>query len=380
MSRCRTVLAVQDSTSLNYSAHPMTEGLGPVGSKSQGGLGIHLHDTLAITPEGQTLGVIDAQVWVRDWEEKKGKRSIEQRESAKWLRSYEAAARAKAELKQTRVISVGDREADLYELFAMTHEHRQADGPEVLVRARDDRRLARGSRTMWEKVLGQPVAGQRELALAPRPGKRARTARLSVRYCQVELEAPRGKKELGPIRLWAVHACERRAPRGADAIEWMLLSTVEVKGYSDAVELVDYYTQRWMIEVYHRTLKSGCRIEERQLGSVARLENCLAIDMIVAARIMQLTWLGRTTPEVPCTVYFDDDQWKALDCFRRQTPYHQPEPPTLQTMIGWVAKLGGHLGRKCDGPPGPKALWIGIQRTDDITATAKVFFPRSRAP
>ncbi len=381
MAEQKVVLAVQDTTSLNYTTHAwMTEGLGPIGSKEGGGLGLIVHDTVAVTPAGLALGVLDAQVWVRDWEKKEAGRSIDQKESVKWLRSYEAAARAQAQLKHTQVVSVGDREADIYELFALARERLEAQGPHLLVRATEDRCLAEGSKKLWEKVEAQPVAGDREIALPPRPGRKARTAQLAVRFCEVGLRPPQGKSALGKIRLWAVHARERRAPTGVEPVEWMLLTTMEVRDFDQACDKLDWYAQRWMIEVFHRTLKSGCRIEHRQLGNVHRLENCLAIDMMVAARIMHLTWLGRTCPDVPCTIYFEDEQWKALSCFISRKPTPQKTVPVIREVIGWIAKLGGHLGRKSDRPPGTQALWEGLQRADDIIDTVKIFTKFAEGP
>lgn len=367
------VLAVQDTTTFNYTAYPLTEGLGPIGAKSAAAVGLILHDTIAVTPEGLPLGVLDAQVWARDTENKDDRRPIEQKESAKWLRSYDAAARCQAELKATRVVSVGDREGDLYELFAVATERLQDGGPEVLVRARENRKLRDSGKLLWEKVLGQPVSGQREISVPPRPGKRGRDAELSVRFCRIVLEPPQGKKTLGPVRMWAVHARERRAPAGVKALEWMLLTTIEVKDFDQACEKLDWYTQRWMIEVFHRTLKSGCRIEERHLGTAKRLENCLAIDMVVAARIMHLTWLNRTHADVPCTLYFDDMQWKALYCFRHKTRTPPSEPPPLGDVVHWIAKLGGYLGRNSDPPPGTQVLWKGLEKFDVIVETVGVF-------
>lgn len=374
------VLAVQDTTTLNYSAHPATEGTGPIGTRTSAAVGLIVHDTVAVTPEGMALGVLDAQVWARDWEEKTAGRSIENKESVKWLRSYQVAARMQAELKRTRVVSVGDREADIYELFATAREHIEAGGPHLLVRSREDRALRETSKKLWEHVEAQPLAGYREIVVTPRPGRKARTATLSVRFCAVVLEAPQGKRALGNIRLWAVHARERRAPTGVEAVEWMLLTTMEVRSFEQACEKLDWYTKRWLIEVFHRTLKTGCRIEDRQLGTVPRIENCLAIDMMVASRIMHLTWLSRTHPNQPCTVYFEDNQWKALSCFLTRKPVPQKKVPTIHEVVGWVGKLGGHLGRKCDGPPGTQVLWEGIQRTDDIVAAMTIHATFAHGP
>ena len=380
MAEHKVVLAVQDSTSLNYTAHPSTAGLGPIGTKRSGALGLIVHDTVAVTPDGLALGVIDAQVWVRDWEDKQAGRSIGQKESMKWLRSYEVAARLQAQLKNTRVVSVGDRESDIYELFATAREHIEAGGPHLLVRATGDRRLAQTNKHLWEKVEAQPVAGSRQIVVPPHPGTTGRKANLSVRVCEVLLSPPQGKSALGNIRLWAVHARERRAPTGVEPLEWMLLTTREVPDFDQACEKLDWYVQRWMIEVFHRTLKSGCRIEDRQLGNVRRLENCLAIDMVVAVRVMHLTWLGRTKPNQPCTIYFEDNQWKALSCFLTRKPTPQKNVPTIRDVVGWIAKLGGHLGRKCDREPGAQVLWEGIQRADDIIETVKVFTTFAHGP
>jgi hypothetical protein len=140
------------------------------------------------------------------------------------------------------------------------------------------------------------------------------------------------------------------------------------------------YTTRWMIEVYHRTLKSGCRIEERQHHTARALENCLAIDMGIAARILHLTWIGRTCPDIPCTVYFENNQWKALYCFLNKTPKSPKHVPSIREFIGWVARLGGHLGRKGDGEPGTKSRWLGLPRMDDISEMYAVFSKFAEGP
>ena len=147
---------------------------------------------------------------------------------------------------------------------------------------------------------------------------------------------------------------------------------VPVTTLVEAVERVQWYAKRWGIEVFHRILKSGCQIEDRQLGTADRLEACLAIDAVVAWRIHHLTWLGRATPDLPCTVAFDDDQWKAVIVFKTRKPPPE-QPPSLRQMIRSIAQLGGFLARKSDGEPGSQTLWRGLQRMDDITAAFRSF-------
>jgi hypothetical protein len=136
---------------------------------------------------------------------------------------------------------------------------------------------------------------------------------------------------------------------------------------------IEWYSKRWGIEIYHKTLKSGCKIEQRQLGNAKRIESCLAIDMVIAWRIYHLTKLGREIPDVPCTVFFEEVEWKALVAYKTKNPIAPETAPKLRETIHMVASLGGFLGRKCDGEPGTKTLWLGLQRLEDITETYKIF-------
>jgi Druantia protein DruA/Transposase Tn5 dimerisation domain/Transposase DNA-binding len=364
------VLAVQDTTSLNYSAHPATEGLGPINTRADAAQGLKLHDTVAFTAQGVPLGVLDAQCWARD-PQQAGKRAqrkalpIEQKESAKWLRSFQRVAAIQTLCPNTRLVSVGDREADIYELFA-SHT---PEGPDLLVRAdRGRQRQVVEQQPLWDWMPAQPVAGHLALHIPGKGGRKARTAELEIRYARVELKAPKAHRG-APIGLWAVYALESHPPARTEAVEWLLLTTVAVEDFAQACERLQWYAIRWCIEVYHRTLKSGCRIEDRRLGDAQSLQACLGVDMVVAWRVYHLAKLGRETPEVPCTVFFREEEWKALCIHHQRTPEPPKEPPTLNIAMRMVAKLGGFLGRKADGPPGTTTLWRGLQRLSDITDT-----------
>lgn len=370
----KVILAVQDTTDLNYSAHPKTELLGPICDK-QGVIGMLVHDSMAYTPQGTPLGLIDVQCWTREPEQtpKRHQRyelEIEQKESSKWLMGWRAAQRLQEQCPESLVVSVGDREADLYELFVQAQQ--RPAGAKVLVRASQERVMASESQHeshgVWELLASLAPAGQILLELARTPKRAARTALLEIRYAQVELKAPKRKPQLGPLRLWAVTAVERDAPAGIQPLEWRLLTTVEVPSLEKALEVVRWYTVRFQIEVYHRTLKSGCKIEDRQLGNADRIEGCLAVDMVVAWRIVRLTKLGREVPEVPCTVFFEEAQWRALVTYVTKDARPPKQRPTLREAIRMMAiGLGGFLGRNSDGEPGTETIWRGLQRLDDIT-------------
>ena len=377
------VFAVQDTTFLNYSTHAGSDGLGPIGTDPKT-LGLVLHSTLAFNEAGTPLGLLDVQCWARDAAQfgKRQRRKelpIEEKESVKWLKSFRQLVEVQRRTPSTRLVSVGDREADIYELFqlALAEQH----GPELLVRAERDRLHTEGQEHLWPWVAQQPRAGVQEVQVPRRGPQPARVARLEVRFAQVTLRPPRGKSELGELTLWAVLAQEVEAPRGVKTpLRWMLLTTCPVQSFAEACEKLRWYTLRWGIEVYHRTLKSGCQIEQRQLGTAERLEACLAIDLVVAWRIFHLAKLGRELPEVPCTEYFEEAEWKALVAYVTKNPTPPEQPPSLREAMRMVATLGGFLGRKSDGEPGTQTLWLGLQRLDDITVTYKIFAHPGHSP
>jgi hypothetical protein len=364
----QVVLAVQDTTSLNYSTHPATEMLGPI-STQEGVIGMLVHSTLAFNTAGTPLGLLDVQSWTRDPAER-GKRHqrhglpFEAKESVRWLRSLQALERVQESCPGVRLVSVGDREADIHELFVWATE--KENRPALLVRAERKRLLEDGQSGLWEHVFLQPIAGELEVKVPRRSTRPGRVAHLEVRFAAVTLKAPRRKPGLGAVRLWAVAAREAPQPGVAEPLEWMLLTSMPVENLEQAIEKLHWYTGRWGIEVFHRVLKSGCQIETRQLAGADRLEACLAIDMVVAWRIYYLTKLGRETPEVPCTVYFEEHEWKALMVYVTRKPL-PASPPKLREAMRMTAQLGGFLGRKADGEPGTETLWRGLQRLDDIS-------------
>jgi len=378
------VFAVQDTTSLNYSTHLDTDELGPIGSKKEGSVGLWLHSTLAFNAAGTPLGLLDVQCWARDAAQfgKRHRRKdlpIEEKESVKWLKSLRQLAEVQRRTPSTRLVSVGDREADIYELFHAAG--REDNAPWLLVRADRDRLREDGQEHLWPWLAQQAVAGIQEVQV-PRRGKQpARVARLEVRFAQVTLRPPHGKEALGELTLWAVLAQEVEAPQGVkEPLLWMLLTTCPVESFAGACQKVSWYTLRWGIEVYHRTLKSGCRIEQRQLGKAERIEACLAIDLVVAWRIFHLTKLGREVPDVPCSVYFEEAEWKALVAYTTHNPTPPQQPPSLREAVRRVATLGGFLGRKSDGEPGTQTLWLGLQRLDDLTAMWKLLTHTAHSP
>jgi len=374
------ILAVQDTTTLNYTAHQKTEGLGPLNTTKDRARGLLLHNTMAFTQDGSPLGLLDVQCWARGKLGKSKKRKvlpISEKESIKWLKSYQAVSELKKLCPKTRFISIGDREADLYELFSEVALDQE--GPELLVRADKGRRRRVAEEYLWDKMQSEPVSGFCAI-IVPRKGARlSRTAKLEIRFSQITLTPPRSKK-LPPIELYAVYACEIDYPSElTEPLEWMLLTTVEVSNFEEARQILKWYTHRWGIEVYHRTLKSGCRIEDRRFDKAEDIKTCLAIDMIVAWRIFFLTRQGRETPDLPCNRFLKEEEWKVLYVYVNKTTELPKKPPTLREAVRMIASLGGFLGRKSDKEPGTTTLWRGLQRLDDMVAFYRITKPLQRA-
>ena len=177
-----------------------------------------------------------------------------------------------------------------------------------------------------------------------------------MRFARVELHAPKRNPSLGPLSLWAVYVTEVNPPSPKEAIEWMLLTTLEVNNFEQAVEKIDWYNKRWGIEEYHRTLKSGCRIENRQLGDRTVWQNCLAIDLVVAWRIEHIKKLSRTHPQAPCSIALKQHEWQALLAFKRPNQPLPSTPPNVREITRLTAELGGFLGRKVTASPARQPL------------------------
>jgi hypothetical protein len=263
-------------------------------------------------------------------------------------------------------VHIGDRESDIYEYFV--HALRDPHGPQALVRADCQQRTLDASETkVHEHLLSMPGTAARVVEIPRHQSRAARAAQLQIRFDTVDLKAPKRHRYLGSIRLSVIYVRETNAPSGIEPIEWMLWSTLAVATEEHAWEKVHWYKQRWGIEDFHRTLKSGCRIEDRQLTTADRLMSCLAVDVVVAARIEQMKKRSREHPDLPGTVLFSASEMHVL------AAHFKPEAPrdaavfTLRDAVRYTARLGGFLARKSDGEPGSKTLWRGLERLAAMT-------------
>ncbi|MFZ5487949.1 MAG: IS4 family transposase [Pseudomonadota bacterium] len=369
MRKLPVVLVACDSTEFNLTHLAATTGLG---HGSQAHLrGFFMHSQLALAPEGLPLGVVGLKCWARDLaalgqRHRRRSRALAEKESAKWVQGLGQLKRLASHCADTTIVAVCDREADLYELFAEP----RAPNVHWLVRAAWDRRVAHPQAHLWAAMAAAPLLGSRELAVPARDKASARRAQLALRAATVRLRRPTRRRagalptEVEVHALWAI---ETDPPAGAEPIEWLLLSSAPIADYDQACERLDWYARRWTIESWHRVLKSGCRIEARQFGSLERFVRATALFAVIAWRILYATWLARLEPALSCEVLLTRPEWQALYCRTHASASPPKRAPTLAEAIAWVARLGGYLGRKHDRPPGPTVLWRGFLALHEIT-------------
>lgn len=374
----RVVLAIQDTTQVNLTAHPHTAGVGYLQDLQH--TGFLLHTTLLVTPHRDPLGVVQQQVWVRDPADfgkraKRKERPIEDKESQKWLTSLSAVAELQKELPHTQLVSVGDSEADIYALFAQAESLGQA----FLVRACRDRVLpTEQERHLWRRVAQPPAGGTLEVAVPRQADRPARTAILTLRWVAVSLPVPQPEKAhqaVKQVQVWAIWAREETLPEGvSDRLDWKLLTNVPTDTLEQAAERVGWYAGRWVVEMFHRVLKSGCRLEERQFDDLANTQRFLAVDSVVAWQVLAATLHSRVSPQVSCEALLETYEWQALSCFIHKTQRPPEQAPTLEEAIGWIARLGGFTASRKHAP-GTTVLWRGFSRLTDIAQAWLVFHP-----
>jgi hypothetical protein len=366
------VLLMQDTTGFDFSHHPQTSGMGALDNAHMSGF--WAHNTLAVSAEGVPLGVWEQQVWVREASSRgqrhqRHARAFEEKESYKWVLGLPGL---KAVTPVTHVVTVGDREAHIYE-FLDTVLNAEA---EFLVRASQGRSFTQDGETVLAEVAQWPVQAHYTLSLKRRPHREAREAQVELRYGRVTLRKPkRALTQRDTLTVHVVEVLEPAPPPGQEGVHWVLLTSLPVNTLEQAQQMVTWYTYRWLIERFHYVLKSGCKLEERQLQTQARLERLLAVFNLVAWRLLWLTYQARQTPDASCLVALTEEEWQALYAHHHRTTRLPDTPPTLHEAVRMLAQLGGFLGRQSDGEPGVKVLWRGWMRFQDIVDTWQLLHP-----
>lgn len=403
MAEQSVVILAQDTTEIDLTRpEQQVAGAGPMDGGDR--RGAFLHPLMGFTPDGTPLGILYAEAWMREEEPPtpKSKREyerkhtpIEEKESLRWVDSYRQANQEALELTETQLVCVADSEADIYELL----EEAQAEpqGADWILRASQDRALqqepqsSEAAQHLREHVLTEDVLFTHTISVRGRGATKtscddrsrrqprdSRTAEVAVRSARVTLRAPwRPDRKLTDISVNVVLVTEVDPPQGDVPVEWILLTSLPMDEVEQVRQVIQYYCVRWMIEVFFRTLKSGCRVEARRFEHIDRFLPCLAVYLIVTWRTLFVCRLGREFPDISCEAVFEPDEWKSVyRVVHQQWP--PATPPTLREMVRMVAQLGGYVNRPRKDNPGPQTVWLGLQRAHDITRCWRIFGPGTK--
>ena len=371
------VLVLQDTVFFSYGSHVKTRGLGSIGkSNAAHDRGLIMHNALAFTTSGVPLGILSQNIWARgeipeeDYQEKIERLQvtpIEEKESSKWLVALnETGERAPTGVP---VVTVADRESDFFEFLTHAKELRA----KYLIRARTDRKLvpedSEGCTRMLDALSDASALGTMTVEVPSNGSRKARTANIEVRVAQVMIQAPQRRgahaKASGssePVAVTLIGATEQSVPAGSDSISWVLLTNLPVKDFESATEKVRWYGKRWGIEIWHKVLKSGCKVEDCLLEEAERLKRYLTLFSIIGVRLMHVAYLARACPDLPATEVFSAVEVQVLHLRVTKALPPTDESLTLREIVRMLGKLGGHLGRKGDGEPGVLILWRGWMR------------------
>jgi hypothetical protein len=397
------VILTQDTTEVDLTRpEQQVRGAGPLTEAAR--LGALLHMLHAFTPDGTPLGTLHARAWVRDdapprrqtlTHAQRLATPLEEKESYRWVVALRQAREEAQAQPHTRIVCVADSEADIYELMAEGMS--EPRGCEWIVRACQNRALHADNRDedagpayLREQLLAQSVLFTKTITVRGRKAKvkcskRAREqprvgreAEVVVRAAAVTFRPPwRPGHKLPVITVNAVLVCEPDPPEADVPVEWLLLTSLPIDNVEAVRQVVEYYCVRWMAEVFFRTLKSGCRAEERRFETIDRQLRCLAVYLIVAWRTLYVCRLARSWPHIGCEAIFEPAEWKAV---YRVVQNHPPpgQPPPLGEMVRMIAQLGGYVRRRSD-PPGPQTVWLGLQRMHDFALCWEMFGPETRS-
>jgi hypothetical protein len=368
--RHTVVLCVQDTSDLDFTNRIGVKNLGKTGNGS--GRGILQHTALAVLPDtGAVLGVLH-QDWHARVEQPAGEtrrqRQSRWRESQVWADTIREVGPGP---QGCRLIHVGDRHSDVWETF----DAADAAGVGFVVRAMHDRRIEHAGNAerdvalLWPTLQARTVQAELKVAVGEQRNGRgavkrlAREATVSVRFGPVTLALPNHRRPAGaaPRSLWAIYVLEENPPAGVEALEWMLLSSEPLADAADALRLVGYYQKRWVIEEFHRVEKEGCGLELSQLDDAADIARLAAVVAVLAIRLLQLRDLARCTDPASDTpaalAAVAPASWIVV-----VAKLAKVQSTALTPSLFWrtLARQGGHIGRKRDGPPGWKTLWRGV--------------------
>ena len=360
-------LLLDDTTEVEFGIRREIFGLGPTGNG--GGRGFLLHSALMVSTESEEIfGLAGQKIWYRKHAPKKEnttQRLSRKRESELWGQVIDRIGRPP---KGSQWVHVMDRGADNFEVYCHCLEQRTDWVVRVTQKDRKINAPQQKEMPLSDYLGTLALAGGYELSLRARPKQPARTAKVEVRFGPLWMPSPKQKSRYvkrlapAPIPMWVVHVLEVDAPQGVEPIEWILLTSLSVESFEDAWLVIGYYEKRWLIEEWHKALKTGCRVENRQLKTARRLEALTGLLSVVSVRLLQLKSAARTMPDRPAREVVPERWIAMLQAARKNEKLARSAPMTVGNFYRQLAMFGGFLGRKSDGEPGWITIWRGWQK------------------
>jgi hypothetical protein len=350
------LLALEDTTAITYSHRSVRDELGHV-NQGNNGRGILAHSVLLFAPEQQELvGLIEQARWTRDISSR-GKKHVraqtpyEEKESFKW-QSASVNLSTRLGAKMADVISVCDREADIYEYlqYKLSKQHR------FVVRSMQSRHIEQSEEKLYDYAAGLESAGQKQIHIAQKGGRKARVATVDIVFAPITLLVPANKCGES-LPLYYV-GCEERTDV-KHALNWHLLTTEAVQSKADALNIIRYYEHRWLVEDYHKAWKTdGTDIENARLQSKENLERLVTVSAFIAVRIAQLKFAREQPDEQSCERVLSPKAWKLL-WIKRVSRTLPDTVPSMKWAYSELARLGGWKDTKQTGKASVKVLWQG---------------------
>ncbi len=377
-----SVRLIQDTSEADFTSLKTLKGSGPLSTEKR--RGTFLHTSLLVAAGGLPLGVLDIDFMTR--EDRNGRKKIphkqrplEEKESFRWLTGYRDACNLQLQLPSSEVISVADREADMYEIFSEYEHLAQHQKPaHFLIRAKENRVLLDEleGRKLFDLTDSGEALGTIEFDIPSQtqklkikgiPEKYQRLKRKVTQELRVHKVTPRPpyRKDVkfDPVTFYMVSAREVNEPEGQRPIIWRLLTSKPVSSFKEAHEIVLAYVDRWQVEVFFKVLKTGCKIEEIGLKNIEGIKRSIAMFSLIAWKQLYLTYLAREQPDSGCSMVFERHEWEGTLKVLSNGKAELNEPNLKEFMLQ-IAKLGGYLNRKHDPPPGPECLWKGILKVE----------------
>ena len=398
-------LLVQDTTELDLTRPTQQmQGVGPLHQGKR--CGALLHPLVAMTTDGTPLGTVYAEAWSR--EKRTGpkltanarrvacnQRPFEEKETYRWLETAQQCEALKAHCPDTSLVMVADRESDITEVldYCNSQDHFQwviRGGVDRILSRRNKgeasvlvRDQLRQSKVRFEKTMpirarvswGSPTLKQHP----SQADREAREVTVTVHSGKVCLNDPRrtANRKVEGVTVNAVLVSEVDPPEGVQPVEWLLLTSLPIRGNKQVETIIDYYEKRWVIELYFKVLKSGCKIESRRFEHMDRFLPALALYMIIAWRSLYVCRVSRTHESASCELVYTKEEWQSVwQIVKRKSPPRKA--PGLMEMTKLVAQLGGYVNRKNAAPPGPQTMWLGIQRMHDFATCWLAFGPGAK--